>query len=378
MKKRVGDASIVIVIAIVIAVAAVTGSRRSVKSDLEFMESVIKPGLNCYFENPNKGLLTEENGDITAHIYSGEEKGYNGNVRVAAITDTSGRILSIHINSDKETPSFVEKIYRRNFSGRFVGLRAMDMAEERVIVDAVAGATITSNAVIKAIINGYMEGEGMVQNGKVIIRAGWPEYVVLTLFFLSVLISVRRLRAVSRYLKWISWGLSIVFLGFVLGQPLTLPRFITLAGGYLPDTNGELYILLIPVLSIGFILFTGKNNYCRSVCPFGATQEFLGALGKASDLRLKKYRLAKYLQWGTALSAVLIALALNNPSVAEYSVFGTFFQLTGPPVLFVLLMLTVIMSMFFRRPWCRYLCPVDGVMAYFRTLRRVIINTVKK
>jgi len=378
MKKRISDLVTVLAVGILIITAAIGGKKIAERNDLELIGSILKPGKEYSAVNSNKWLIPGDSGKVEAYIYSGEGKGYNGNVLVAAVTDTAGIINSVHLLANKETPSFVNKLFRRNFTDRLEGIGAADLAAGSVTVDAVAGATITGDAITEAIARGYSAGEGWKQKNRFRISAGWPEILVLLLFVISVLISVKRLRAVRKYLQWTAWILSVLFLGFVLGQPLTLPRFITVFTGYLPDPAGELYVLLIPVLALGFILIGGKNNYCRSVCPFGATQEILRAAGNASGTQIKRFRLVKYIQWGITLLAVMLALIINNPSVAEYSVFGAFFQLTGTALLFVLLMLSIIMSLFFRRPWCNYLCPLDGVMAYFRTLRRVLINIFRK
>ncbi|MDZ7738100.1 MAG: FMN-binding protein [Bacteroidales bacterium] len=378
MKKKTTDLVTVLAVGILIITAAIAGKKIAENNDLELIGSMLKQGEKYSAVNNNKWLLLGYSGKVKGQIYSGEGRGYNGNVTVAAVTDTAGIIVSVHLLANKETPSFVSKLFRRNFTDRFEGLSLADLAANDLSVDAVAGATITSDAITEAIRKGYSAGEGWKQKKKLSISAGWPEILVLLLFALSVLISLEKLRPARKYLQWTSWLLSIVFLGFVLGQPLTLPRFISVFTAYMPDPDGELYVLLIPLLALGFILIGGKNNYCRSVCPFGATQELLGAAGNASGLKPGRFRLVKYIQWGITLLAVILALIMNNPSIAEYSVFGAFFQLTATALIFILLMLSIIMSLFFRRPWCNYLCPVDGVMAYFRTVRRILINVLRR
>ncbi|MCF8222696.1 MAG: 4Fe-4S binding protein [Bacteroidales bacterium] len=378
MKNKIIDSIIVLSVGFVVIIAAVTGKIIAEKDDLKLIGSILKPGEELQAVNNNKHILFDERGEAYGFIYSGEGRGYNGKLRVAAVSDTTEVIKSVQVLTNKETPSFINRLFRRNFLARFEGIRFSELAAGDKSVDAVAGATITSSAIKEALILGFTAGEGLQQNNNFNISAGWPELMVLLLFLISALISVKKFSAARKYLLWASWTLSVIFLGFVLGQPLTLPRFITLFTGYLPDPGGELYILLIPVLAVGFILISGKNNYCRSVCPFGATQEILGAIGNASHMRLKRFRLVKYIQWGITLLAVVLALVMNNPSVAEYSVFGAFFQLTGTALIFILLLLSIIMSLFFRRPWCNYLCPVDGVMAYFRTMRRAVISIFKR
>ena len=59
--------------------------------------------------------------------------------------------------------------------------------------------------------------------------------------------------------------------------------------------------------------------------------------------------------------ALMLALGLRNPGVSSYEVFPTLFDFTGSSVLFALLGIVLVMSLFVRRPWCRFLCPLDPV-----------------
>ena len=377
MKEKIVDLITVLAVGAAIIAASIAGKRITEKNDLEQIGSILNSGNDYSVVNNNKWLILDESGGIQGYLYNGEGRGYNGKVRIATVTKTDGSIISVSLISHTETPSFVNKILRRNYTERFTGLEAGELLNSEENADVISGATITCNAIREGIKDGYVSGENLPRKDGLRISAGWPEYMVLMLFILSVLISLKRLRPVRKYLQWLSWLVSVIFLGFVLGQPLTLPRFVSVFNGYMPVPATELFIILLVVLAIAFILLSGKNHYCRYVCPFGATQEILAAIGNASAIRPKRFRLAKYLQWGITLAAVILALLMNNPSIAEYSVFGAFFQLTGTTIIFILLMMSIIMSLFVKRPWCNYLCPVDGVMAYLRTLRRVVLNILR-
>ena len=79
-------------------------------------------------------------------------------------------------------------------------------------------------------------------------------------------------------------------------------------------------------------------------------------------------------QRGLAWLAVMIAFLLRNPGVSSYEVFGTLFDFTGSTVLFVLLGIVLIASLFAKRPWCNYLCPLDPVYDIIRLIRTWIIE----
>ena len=63
-------------------------------------------------------------------------------------------------------------------------------------------------------------------------------------------------------------------------------------------------------------------------------------------------------------SAIGIALYLKNPGITSYEVFGAFFRLVGSDFMFILLGVVLILSLFLKRPWCSYLCPLRAVSDY--------------
>ncbi|MDY6800335.1 MAG: 4Fe-4S binding protein [Bacteroidota bacterium] len=148
--------------------------------------------------------------------------------------------------------------------------------------------------------------------------------------------------------------------------------------GNFPDWHKEFYFYILFIGSIAVVLINRKNIYCHSVCPFVAAQEILSKTGKAKAFRPAYYKKIKFVQRFIALAAVLLALALNNPVIANYEVFSAFFQLTANLILFGVLFIVIILSIFIKRPWCHFMCPIDSVFDYVKLTRKSITGLWKK
>jgi len=171
--------------------------------------------------------------------------------------------------------------------------------------------------------------------------------------------------------------LSLILLGFVYNQHITLSRISAILNGYFPGINNELYFYILLFGSILIIIITRKNIYCHSVCPFGVVQDILAGMGNTKPFRPGYYKQLKTLQRLVMLAALLISLAFNNPALAQYEVFGAFFQLTANSIIFGILFISIVLSLFVTRPWCNFLCPIDSVFAYIKLTRNSIVELWK-
>ena len=133
--------------------------------------------------------------------------------------------------------------------------------------------------------------------------------------------------------------------------------------GYFPPMHTYLYWYIL--LGGIFLVLTidNKNPYCSWFCPFGAAQECMGQIGGAKITLLG--RVKNFFKWflrGLALQSIIIALLFRNPGLSGYEIFGTLFKLTGSELQFALLGIVLVVSMFIKRPWCNFLCPIAPVM----------------
>jgi polyferredoxin len=162
----------------------------------------------------------------------------------------------------------------------------------------------------------------------------------------------------------------LVALGFIYNLPLTLSSINKFLLGFWPPWQTNLYWYLL----IGGILFVfaadNKNPYCQWFCPFGAAQECVGVVGKARSYSSSRYRgLFAWLLRGLVWFAILLALLFRNPGLTSYEIFGTLFSLMGSSLQFILLGLVLVASLFVKRPWCAYLCPITPIDEFIRMVR---------
>lgn len=358
-----------------IVVAVFIGKTRSEHSKQELIQQhFLESGYQIRQVNQNKWIVKSRQECL---LYLGKAYGYNGEIEVLAQVDKDSLIQKIFPVSHQETPSYYDKIITKHFFEQFQGKKVARFLTNKP-VSAVSGATITSNAIIEATKSGYAHGENISISEKKYPLFGMLEVIILFLFTAGILLSKLKSQKLKKILRWISIFISVVFLGFVYNQPIGYSRLSALLLGNFPDWHQEFYFYLLLAGSILLVLVTRKNIYCHSVCPFGAAQEILAKTGKAKAFRPEYYKKLKLIQRFIALAVILIALTLNNPVIANYEVFSAFFQLTANYILFGVLFIVIILSLFIQRPWCHFMCPINSVFDYIKLTRKSITGLWKK
>jgi polyferredoxin len=66
--------------------------------------------------------------------------------------------------------------------------------------------------------------------------------------------------------------------------------------------------------------------------------------------------------------AIFLALIFRNPGFSSYEVYGTFFNLSGTNGVVLFLSIVIIVTLFIKRPWCKFLCPVPAFEDYLRVI----------
>lgn len=336
----------------------------------------------------------EEIEDATYKIYNSEDKfigyvsiessmGYGGPLQMAVAVDQEGKIVDLAVVCSKETPSYLEKVLSAKFLDKIIG-KSYD--EEYSIgkgIDAISSATYSSRAILEAskkgnrFIAANVLGFDVPKEESPLLQFGTAELVLLFLFAVGYFAHKKSFK----YTKIARWGSMIVGLfviGFYYNQPFSLSMLNQLLLGYFPPLYSHLYWYLL--LGGIFLVLTvdNKNPYCQWFCPFGAAQECLGLVGGAKPRSVGK--LKGFLKWTLrmiCLFAIVVALLVRNPGVSSYEVFGTLFKLTGSNFQFALLGIILVASVFIKRPWCTYLCPIGPVTTHFTHVRRLIVNKWK-
>jgi NAD-dependent dihydropyrimidine dehydrogenase PreA subunit len=221
-----------------------------------------------------------------------------------------------------------------------------------VVIVAVLLSVLTLIFIFQATLARHRVAHRVVRSGfllVVLVWLGWTAGVQL-----SIVNVVNYLRAPFNHVEW----------GFYLMEPL----MIIIAG----------YTLVSVVL-------IGRGVFCGWLCPFGALQELLGQISRA--LRVPQWNppvaLEKRLWMGKYIAAAaVLALMMTQIDAAgatlEIEPFKTAittkFTRAWPYVLYAGALLAI--GLFSERAYCRFLCPLGGVLAALDRLH--LLNLLKR
>ncbi|MCY1391555.1 ferredoxin-type protein, NapH/MauN family [compost metagenome] len=189
-----------------------------------------------------------------------------------------------------------------------------------------------------------------------------------------------------RFLKWLHRAFqvyTVVFLGWYALAQLSVVNVLTLVNSLIQGFRWETF-LMEPLLFILWsfvavsLLLWGRGVYCGWLCPFGALQELLNDL--AVKLGVPQWRLPFAVNQRLWTLKYLILFGLFGISLysldeakqlAEVEPFKTVFLLTflrdWGYVLYAALLLLV--SLFSRKWYCRYVCPLGAALVIPGRLR---------
>ena len=231
-------------------------------------------------------------------------------------------------------------------------------------MDTVTQATVSSEAFTEAIRLGShnLSREVFdleVRERKPSWRIGWEEGF-LVLLFIGAGISI--LRGLS-FVRYPVMAAGFFFLGFHLNASLSIGHFGSLFLGYVPRvmTHPFWWILVCGSLVTAFAL--KRNLYCHAICPFGSLQE-LNSRISGSNLPVPKacVRVFRGLPYSLTWLALAAVFLTSSPTSAAYEPFPTLFGFEGMEIQWLILASVILGSLFMRRFFCRFFCPVGIVL----------------
>ena len=206
--------------------------------------------------------------------------------------------------------------------------------------------------------------------------APWSETALLVLL-LCVATTAFVLKDVR--LRWAALLSTFVYLGFVNGTFLSvshLTNFIKQGPGLFLN---DLPLLILVVFTLVTTVFWGRV-FCSSLCPFGALQDILERIVPKRWRRTLPQWLhdrALWLKYVILAGLMVTAVSYSELTVFQYfEPFGTLFYQSQSFLLWAILFLFVLGSVFVPRFYCRYACPLGaslGVisLAAFWKIKRV-------
>ena len=306
--------------------------------------------------------------------------GYAGPIDLLVAFDEKGIIRHVQVLSWEETPSFVEGAavwLRKAFVGKKVGdvfvLRgdtAGEGGEAGVVpVDGMAGATITSRALVEIMTRAGKKAAALLPGARIPReKPGRRQPLPLSFWYLLlafptglVLYLFGGKRTRKAFLL-----VSILAGGFWFALQLA-PA--TLVSAWLHGFSPRPRLFLLVAGALGAALLAGPV-YCTLLCPFGALQEMCSGLRLYSRPPSKADRYFRSIKYFLLFLVVLWVGFRGDQAVLAFDPLAAAFGPVKGTWTTLLLLLIGLGALLFFRFWCRYLCPLG---AFFQLFTRTAV-----
>ncbi len=231
-------------------------------------------------------------------------------------------------------------------------LEAWHDSRVNVAILAVLLSALTLIFVFQATLARFRLAHRLVRNG----------FLLIVLFWLGWTAGVQL--SIVNVMNYVMAPFNHFDIGFYLAEPL---------------------MVIIAAYTLLSVILIGRGVFCGWLCPFGALQELLGQVSRA--LRVPQWNppaaLERRLWWGkyiaaaTVLVLVLTQIDASGTSL-EIEPFKTAitskFTRAWPYVLYAGALLAI--GLFSERAYCRFLCPLGGVLAALDRLH--LIDLLKR
>lgn len=159
------------------------------------------------------------------------------------------------------------------------------------------------------------------------------------------------------------------------GGVVTLYQFATV-GTFVQKIHQSSFVLMM----IGFVLaILFGPVFCGWVCPLGTIQELVSRYGRKYWKRrfnhfvpAKLDKALRYLRYGVLVWVLYMTAVTGKLIFAEYDPYFALFNFWTSEVSFLglgILAVTLGLSFFVERPWCKYACPYGAVLGVSNLFR---------
>ena len=362
--------------------------------------------------------------------YSRSIKGFAGPTPLLIALNDEGKIRSVSLLHNSETPGFIRKVTRSGLFSKWDGMSLQQASSAGV--DAVTGATFSSTSIIaslraaagNAVVQSMaieekapevkkdtkganaqkMDSQAVVktikttdstvlEGAKDSVAADSAEDMAASEDMTSA--DVAPAKMVIPQSVWVK-NISIIVLTLIAlvmfffpkkTSKLRLPFLIILAAVlvFWQTTmlsvaqvamwlkNGvpvemQWGILAVAILAIALPMFTGKKFYCIYVCPFGAMQELAGKVNKRHKLSLsaRVVRVLMVIRKAIFLAVVMVILLGLNFDISNIEPFTSFDPSVSSLSALIIGIVSILLSVFVNKPWCRFFCPMGQGLDLFK------------
>ena len=303
---------------------------------------------------------------ISSKPYSDSLVGFAGPVPFLIGIDTKNKLVGIKLEKNNESPGYIEYIAKQGFFEKLKNKSVESVINDNI--DAVSGASMTTNAIIKAL------KQKTAEYNKTVIKTKASTLKKKISDGLTILVLIFALLSFfTKYFKKFRLALlisSVLILGFLNG---TFISMFLMQGWILNGVPviSQLVLFTIVLIAIILPLISNKSFYCNYLCPFGAAQELTGKITrKKSPFPLNKTFVIKHLRTFIFFIIVLLLILGINFDLTNTEPFSAFIFVSASIAAIILALVFIILSLFFNKPWCNYFCPTGQLLDFFKGSRK--------
>jgi len=323
-----------------------------------------------------------ESGALVGYVTAAEGRGYGGPMTVLTAWTLEGTILEVQVASHVETLAWYNKLGDADYLSRFVGRSYTEPLLLGDDIDAVSGATRSSEGVDEGVRGGRQLLSVFLGDPYPIpaeeVDFGLGE--ILLLVGMGVVVIFRTVPPFRRIhsLRYYTLVFGLIVFGIWLSSPLSLINFVVWPVGFAPTWQHNLFLYILVFGIVGLALTFAKNFWCFWMCPFAAIQEgahFIGGTVRPITRRQLLLRNTRYfLLWGV----VFMALLLRKPAVTVFEPWNNIFSLEGTTLEWLFVVTVILIAVFIYDFWCHYLCPVGATMDIVLRLRMWLATGLRR
>ncbi len=364
VKKQIGKGNSILyylsVILIIVAVGISSGWQLSLSDDPEVTvdkeialqlfpktKQIIQQDEHTYFFKSRRDTIGT---GILAGAY-----GYGGKVPLL-IGIRNEKISKIHMYPNHETEEFLTYIANDSLLQKWEGMPVASVLDTKI--DAVSGASISSDAIIDGVRKGiaiYLNES----NGGYRFDMWSVVQDVLFLLTIGAALLMAFFKPAKKYRT--AFLISVLLIiGILTGKVLS----VKLMYGWVSNGiswRANWYSAILLVLALVMPILKKPMFYCAYLCPMGAFQELINKYTpfkrKSIKVKWKKISLNEVyltLIWSSLILGFTPELSHLEPfMVFSYKVVGFLF--------FVAALVIGVLSLFFNKPWCS-VCPTGCLL----------------
>ena len=201
-----------------------------------------------------------------------------------------------------------------------------------------------------------------------------PQYLDLALLAAFIALAVYSFKRKSVPLKFATFAFAIGYMGFAKSYLISITNIFSVVDWNWPVVKYNLAWYLFFGFTVVSTVLWGRL-YCGRVCAYGALTQTLDAVLPRRwrvDVPRSIERRAAPIKFGILFGVVAYYIATHDVLIYQYVEPFWMFSLLGTPVMWTLLAVLLVATLFVRNLYCRFLCPVGatlGLMSYLTVFR---------